>query len=489
MRELKQSFSALIWCKIAMLAFLSLIARFSHSQPYELKAGASTSNVTPFLDEVLIGGFGSPVAKYIHDELHAKSLVLDNGKEQIALVIVDNLLFTREVADAAKKLIYTHTGIKTENVLIAATHTHSSVSAISTGENAGNFDNKEGLDEYQQFLARRIADGVRRAFYNKEPAKIGWGSVQLPEHVFNRRWFMKPGANLTNPFGGTDQVKMNPGVANPELDRPAGPTDPEVFFVSVQSLDGRPISLLANYSLHYVGGVPGDHVSSDYFGVFSDYFKELLGGEKGAPGFVAMMSNGTSGNINNINFRGPAEKMNSYQKMQKVAKNIAEEVYKAYRNISYSSQPALGVISSDLNLIVRKPDKIMLDRAEKVVSKPDEIKLVHPLEPAYARRLLQIRDRWPDEVKAVIQVMKIGDLAIGAIPFETFVETGLEIKKRSPFQSTFTISLANGWYGYLPTPEHHALGGYETWLGTNFVEPQASRKITERLLEQMDAMK
>ena len=44
-----------------------------------------------------------------------------------------------------------------------------------------------------------------------------------------------------------------------------------------------------------------------------------------------------------------------------------------------------------------------------------------------------------------------------------FVEIGLEIKKKSPLKPTFTIELANGYNGYLPTPEQHELGGYETW--------------------------
>ena len=45
------------------------------------------------------------------------------------------------------------------------------------------------------------------------------------------------------------------------------------------------------------------------------------------------------------------------------------------------------------------------------------------------------------------------------------MEIGLEIKEKSPFERTFLIGLANGGYGYLPPPNQHKLGGYETWLG------------------------
>jgi hypothetical protein len=81
----------------------------------------------------------------------------------------------------------------------------------------------------------------------------------------------------------------------------------------------------------------------------------------------------------------------------------------------------------------------------------------------------------------ILQAVRIGDVGIAAIPAEVFVEIGLDIRKRSPFAQTFTISLANGSYGYLPTPEQHKLGGYETWRGTNRLEVEASAKMVDAL--------
>ncbi|GAA4431598.1 neutral/alkaline non-lysosomal ceramidase N-terminal domain-containing protein [Ravibacter arvi] len=477
-------------CIAAVFFCLGLIGSARAQEKYELKAGAALSNITPFLGGGIVGNFGvPPEAKYIHDELYAKCLVLDDGHEQIAIVICDNLSINREVYDYAKNLIQEKTGMKKENMLMASTHTHSSVSASSVGDERMNYNYGKPLDEYQLFVARRIADGVRRAIYNKEPARIGWGGVDVPQHVFNRRWLMKPGTDVPNPFGGQDKARMNPGVGNPALDKPAGPTDPQVSFVSVQATDGRPIALLANYSLHYVGGVPNDHITSDYFGAFAENFRQLVGADKSAPGFVAMMSNGTSGNINNINFRGPAEKMGAYQKMQLVAKDVANAVFDQYRTITYKTDVKLGAVASELNLKVRKPTPEILARARQVVANPEGLKLYHSLEPTYARRAIQMQERWPEKIDAVMQTLRIGDLGIAAIPFETFAEIGLELKAKSPFKSTFTIELANGAYGYLPTPEQHELGGYETWLGTNRVETEASRKIVRRILEHFNTLK
>jgi hypothetical protein len=89
----------------------------------------------------------------------------------------------------------------------------------------------------------------------------------------------------------------------------------------------------------------------------------------------------------------------------------------------------------------------------------------------------------PEFADVKLGAMRVGDLGIAAIPCEVFTETGLEIKAKSPFRTTFTMELANGHYGYLPTPEQHELGGYETWMGTNLLEKEASRKIDAAVLE------
>src|SRR4051794_5369095 len=101
----------------------------------------------------------------------------------------------------------------------------------------------------------------------------------------------------------------------------------------------------------------------------------------------------------------------------------------------------------------------------------------------YARETVLLA-KYPAKVKARLQAIRIGELGIVSSPCETFVETGLEIKKKSPLKPTFTIELANGYNGYLPTPEQHRAGGYETWRArSSYVEAEAAPKITATLLE------
>ncbi len=447
------------------------------------KASAAASNITPWLDEGIVGGWSSPPGKYIHDELYARCLVLDDGSTQLAIVIVDNLGLAREVCDRAKQSIREHTGLPEDHVLIAATHTHSSISARPPNV----LKPEEDLNQYGQFVARRISDGVRRAMAHLEPARIAWGTVDVPEHVNNRRWFMKPEIKLVNPFGGLDKVRMNPPASSPDLLEPAGPVDPQVCFISIQSRDGRPIALLANYSLHYVGGVGPGHISADYFGVFADRIQELLKADRLEPPFVGILSNGASGDVNNISFQKPRPAKKPYEQMRYVAYDLAQKVFEAHQDLQWQDWVPLGMLQQELVLKVRKPTPEQLKRAKEILAGAPPLP-ERPHEETYARRLVQLAES-PDTVSVPLQAMRIGEVGITAIPFEVFAEIGLEIKEKSPFRPTFTISHANGSYGYLPTPRQHELGGYETWLGTCKVEEQASVKITETVLGMLRALR
>ena len=156
--------------------------------------------------------------------------------------------------------------------------------------------------------------------------------------------------------------------------------------------------------------------------------------------------------------------------------------------IAYHDWVKLGSARRELKLKVRKPDAELRKYFKEVLAKPDDAPKHHRYEKIYAERV-QALDDGPDEIDVPLQVVRIGDLAIAAIPFEVFTETGLEIKDKSPFADAFTIELANSSHGYLPTPRQHELGGYETWMGTNRVEKDASEKITRAILELMQELK
>ena len=140
---------------------------------------------------------------------------------------------------------------------------------------------------------------------------------------------------------------------------------------------------------------------------------------------------------------------------------------------------------TEVELGVRRPGADDLARAEQVLKEagPGPYRDRRQI---YARETVLLAD-YPETVKAKLQAVRIGDLGIASSPCETFVETGLAIKERSPLKPTFVIELANGYNGYLPTPEHHELGGYETWRArSSYLAVDAEPKIRKTILELLD---
>jgi neutral ceramidase len=465
-----------MWVAVA-LTVLPGEPRLCEAAGSPLRAGAFAQDITPPRFPISVnGGMSDHFAKGAHDPLHARCLVLANDDTQLAIVVVDSCMVPREIIDSARKRAAYRTGIPAGHILVSATHAHSCPTV------GGVFQSDPDAD-YQLFLADRIADGIERAAKQLEPAKIGWAVAENPHQLFNRRWKLKDGILGENPFGQkVDRVRMNPGYSNPDVTESAGPIDPQVSVLAVQSRDGRPIAVLANYSLHYVGGVPGDVLSADYYGEFSQRIVRLIGAMKTDPPCVGMMSNGTSGDVNNVNYSltaGPRRQ--PFEQIGIVAESVAQTAYAAYQSIQYDEAPVLGVREAEVDLGVRLPTADDVAQARQWLTEAGSGPY-RDRKHIYARETLLLAE-YPAKVIARLQAIRIGDLGIVSSPCETFTETGLAIKSQSPLKHTFTIELANGYNGYLPTPQQHEWGGYETWRArSSYLSVDAEPTIRETLL-------
>ena len=465
---------------LALLVFVIGSGSLVHAE--SLKAGAAISNITPDIGAPIIGGFVPFPSTQIHDELNVRCLVLDDGSKKIALVVCDLLGIHRVVSEEARRLIQERHGIPVANVMISGTHTHSAPSALGDDR----LEPEQKPNEYQAFVIRRIVDGVTRAINNLRPAKLAFGSVDVPEHLFNRRWHMRPGTVPPNPFGQTDIVKMNPPAGSPNLMEPAGPIDPAVSIIAVRDLQDRLISIFSAYSLHYVGGVGSGHISSDYFGYYCEHMRKLIEAEtsvpqsEDVPPFVAMMANATSGDINNINFQNPRLARKSYEQIRYVAEDCAVKVLDASKTLEYNDTIALDARYSEPVITWRKPTPEQARWAEETIAagaKGDS-----DLSFIYAQRATKLAG-YPENTTIPVQILRIGDVCVGTMPCEVFCEIGLEFREKCPSKHAFMVELAHGYFGYLPTPRQMQLGGYETWIGTNRLEPTASEKLLAELLK------
>ena len=445
----------------------------------ELRAGAAATDITPKNGVSLDGPISKngPVTA-IHDALHARALVLDDGTMQLAIVVCDACMIGRDVFDAAKEIVHEKTGLSKNHMLMAATHTHAAPRASHIG--TSKLD-----DEYHRFLSAKIAEAIIQARANLAPAQIGWTSFQKPDLIRCRRWLCEPGSVGANPFGELgERIKSVSGKSTSVIE-PAGPVDPQFFVLSVQHVDGKPLAVLGNFSVHYCGGYRRGLVSADYFGHFASALPADLDAGKDHPPFVGIMSNGTSGNTGAIEKGG--KRYPPFEWMKVSARMLADETLRNMKSIEYRRHAPLAMLESELTLAVRKPDAKRLAWARKMQSVPTKDQ-PHRWTSVYVNEALHLNE-YPATLGIVLQTIRIGDLAIAGVPCEVFAETGLQIKKDSPHQATFVMELANGYGGYLPTPRQHELGGYETWPArSSFLETAAEPKIRDvisKLLHQM----
>jgi len=448
----------------AVLAFASALPAA------DFRAGAAVVDVTPAVLPVLVnGGMLNRSVEKVNTRVNARAIALSDGKEQIAIVVVDSCMMGKPLLDEAKALAAKRTGIPANRILISATHAHSAPSAFAClGTDAD--------PRYVPFLRDKLVEAVVAAQKNLEPARIGWAKGFAPEFTALRQWIRRPDRLAEDPFGNkTLRANMHAGRIWDDVTGEAGPEDPDLTLISIQSRDGRPLAVLGNFSMHYFGD---RDISADYFGLFAEGLKTRLAASApaGKAPFVGIMSHGCSGDIYRVDYKIP-EKDRPKPTIQEYADGLLAIAMKALAGIAHRSDVTLAMAEARLPLNYRVPDKQLLEWSKSVVKEMGE-RLPKTTTEVYAREQIILHEMQRTEV--VVQALRIGDIGIATTPNETYAVTGLKIKAASPMRNTMVIELANGADGYIPPPEQHAFGGYNTWPARSAgLEVQAEPKIAE----------
>jgi hypothetical protein len=400
-----------------------------------LRAGAAQTDITPPVGTSLAGALTDRISTQLLDPLRARVLVLEAGSTRIAYVLLDLIAIANEDAARAREMIGDAAGVLPENVCISCTHTHSGPCSL---ELFYSLRNEKYLDE----MLPRVAAAAREAAEKLQPARAAWAIGHDDESAFNRRYHFRD-----------THVEMNPGFRNPEVLKVAGPTDPQLPVLMLETLDKKPLAALANFSLHYVGDHNGLAISSDYYGQFARAMQERHGND-----FIALMTHGFSGDINSVDVRGE-EELPPTEKSRRIAHRLADEIDRLWQSAQFHDEVYIGSTHALQNIGVRKISGALIEenRAIEADESLDEVTR------AYARERLILLE-WPDEFSVWIQALRVGDFASVAMPGEMFCRLGMDVKHASPFPVTATLDLANGYSGYMPTQTDYVLGGYETEL-------------------------
>lgn len=400
-----------------------------------MKCGMSEVQITPWLGNWMPGSLHGRKSEGVLDELHAKAVVIETLDMTMAIIVVDSLDLQRYMVEAIRRRVNEHTDIPESGIMVSATHSH------TAGPVRAGFGGEKN-DEYNEFLVKKAADAAIMAYQQRKEARMGFGRGYEEDISFNRRYHMKDGI-----------VRTNPGVGNPDIDRPEGPIDPEVLVVRIDDIAGKPIGVISNFALH-LDTVDGTEYSADYAGEISRHVKNVLG-----PDCVSLFMLGACGNINHIDVSGYIPFIPKHHIF--LGQILAAEILKVHGKIKTGDHDECQVDQTIFSLKLRMPSQEQLSWSQNILASGagDE------MEQAMAKqinKLVLMKDNPNRYIE--LQVIILGEMAIVGVPGELFVEFGLKIKELSSFRYTLINELCNDSGGYICTEEAHKNGGYEPHL-------------------------
>jgi len=461
-------------CRSSLILLTTLLVTQTSAPAADLEAAVAVVEITPPLGYRMAGYLAERLNTGTHDPLFAKALVFRQGDRQAALVFCDLVGVPRAIAGRTRERASAATGIPVANIAIAATHSHTGplyfggmhTHLHDKAVAADGRDVHEWLD-YPALLAERVAQAVDTAWQALAPVKLAAGTARETRLAFNRRFHMKDGS-----------IRFNPGAGNPDIVRPAGPVDPEVGIVLVEpARAGPPIAGLTVFALH-LDTTGGTEYSADYPFFLETTLKQALG-----PRFISLFGAGTCGDINHIDVS-----KRDRPRPEVIGKALAETVLGARAQLAPVADPALDVLSTQVTCDLQKPSAAEIADAREKADLITTSKLPF-LERVRVAKILDLLARYPEPSCSMeVQAFKLGpELAVVTLPGEVFVELGLAIKSRSPFETTLVIELANDVPNYIPTSKAFREGSYE--VVNSRLAPGSGEQLVAaavRLLHELD---
>jgi len=412
-----------------------------------LQAGIGRICVTPPVGLIMTEfDERNQLSKGVHDDLYARALVLDDGVTKLSIVTVDLQDLDKELVAKTRQIVERRTGIKKDNVTIAAIHTHSgpeltkdiTLLGIPLERPIEGLAKREYIDSLRDSMARSIAGAVYVANSNLRRAKIGVGKGQVHTIGLNRRDSKEP-------------------------------MDPEVGVIRVDSHEGEPVVVLMNYACHpTVLGSDNLLYTADYPGYAVRSVEAALG-----KGVQAMFTNGACGNVSTRFTR----REQTFKEAERMGSILGGEVVKVASEIKAFDQVRLSIVSEAIELPTksyptveeaRKTVELEKERFENLKKKgasPAELRVAYTSMQG-AEMALRGAEAGLGKLKKIgteMQAIGINDSILVAEPGELFAETGLKIKKDSGLENVFVVGYANDYIGYVPTKEAYKEGLYETF--------------------------
>jgi neutral ceramidase len=419
---------------VVLTAALTLRAQQAHAPTAagSLRAGAARIDITPAPDAALpMSGYASRTEgfKGIHDELHVRAIVVDDGRSQAALIACEVIGVSAALWEKIAERLTKETGVPREHVLLASVHTHAAP-ALGTYSEPAEGDVARRRAEYVQKFEDAVVTAVRQAQENLQPARVGFGT-------------------------GIAKVNMNRRARNADGgwmlgNNPDGVSDKTVAVIKFETLSGEPLAIFSNYAVHGTVLGPGNlQISSDLPGATSRVVEKHYSDK-----VVAPWTSAPAGDQDPIYRVGT-----DFRNVAALGQLLGEEVIRVAESITTSARARIR----GLQRVVTCPGK-------RTVQSPGQ------------NREFKIEDADPVPIR--LSLLVINDIAIAGVSGEVLTNIGLRLKRESSFNRTMMVTHCNGASGYLPDDAAYDQVSYEI-ISTRVKRGCAEDAIANGFLEMM----
>lgn len=483
------SFNSLPRMRFPMPAVMALAAGWGL-----LLVHATLVSAAPMLAGVAKVDITHREAGPVNDPLYVKALVLRDGATTVAIVTVDAVAIAEigsirnEYLGNVRAQLQKELKIEPKHVVINASHCHGTVCAD---------------------VEQRTVQAVKEASKNIVPVKVGAGKGHENRIMENRRLKLKSGR----------EADVRHAYSLPADDEVAavGPIDPEIGLLRLDRMDGRPLALVFNFACHPIQGVPSRGNTADLSGFAAQVIEDNLG-----DGAIALFLQGCGGDVNPVMYKDvehprDAEPLGNLLALSalKGSRRIKprEQARLAVLNESLALPradlaPRIEALQAEQTRLVKslRGTSLNLKTFLPLVVK---YKLSDEFPSYYSHRYLldeklgrqdwakldaenrQNMEQYVQNIQTMelltrnqtnlallekhqarnvesnsrtidVEVVgiRIGDFVLVTFPGELTVQTGLDIKQRSPHELTFVAGYTNGYIYYTPTPDQLAnVGG------------------------------
>jgi putative sterol carrier protein len=293
------SYLASMLASTLLFTLLSLSATWAQS----LQAGAARVKITPDKLPYLAGYSANRRAEEVHDDVYASAVVIQAGDTKMAIVSCDLIGLLHPAVQEIRRKV---TSVPAENIVIAATHTHSGPDSIGLWGQPEQ--GVSGVDkEWYAQMKQKVADAIEEAAKNLQPAVLRVASAE-----------------------GVTGVSRNVRVA--EI------LDTSIAVLQLRTAnDNKTIATVVNYAVHpelmNIRSLTSDIVH---------YMRQTI---EGAEGGIALFLNGAQGGMVTVDSPG-----NDWKECERVGNALGQAALNALKNATTLREAPLAIQRAEVTI-------------------------------------------------------------------------------------------------------------------------------------------